>query len=72
VHRVLLTVRGLSTDGPCVADGPWVGGGQSIFYGALLEALVAFSDGPREQRGQSARVPQMVRPYCADSPPLPR
>jgi hypothetical protein len=55
-----------------VADGPRLGGRRSVFRGALLEVWVAFSDGPREQSGQSSRVPQTVRPYCADSPPLPR
>jgi hypothetical protein len=59
-------------DGPRVADGLRVGGGWSIFRGALLEVRVAFSDSPREQRGQSARVLQTARPYCADSPPQPR
>jgi hypothetical protein len=55
-----------------VADGPRVGGGQSVFRGALLEVRVVFSDAPQEQRRQSGRVPRTARPYCADNPPLPR
>jgi hypothetical protein len=35
-------------------DGAQVGGGQSVFWGVLLEVRVLFSDGLRRTCGQSA------------------
>jgi hypothetical protein len=65
------TVRG------CLADSPRAPRGRSVFWGSLLEVLLALTDSPRPRPdgppylcGQSAVPWRTVRLARADSPPL--
>jgi hypothetical protein len=52
------------------ADGPPVPCGQSVFPGASLVVLLAFTDCRRHLAGLSAWPLQTVRPCWSDSPPV--
>jgi hypothetical protein len=61
----------------CLADSPRAPRGRSVFWGSLLEVLLAFTESPRPEPDgppypceQSARSCRTVRVARADSPPL--
>jgi hypothetical protein len=53
------------------ADGPPGLRGRSVFRGASLVVLLAFTDCPRHLAGLSAWLLRTVRPSWPDSPPVP-
>jgi hypothetical protein len=52
-----------------LVDRPRTRHGPSIFLGAVLEVLLAFSDHPPRPRGPSSAPTRIVRPTTADCPP---
>jgi hypothetical protein len=61
--------RGPSVRHQLLTDRPRARRGPSIFRGALLEVLLAFSDCPSESRGLSVRALWTICLVSADCPP---